>query len=36
MALKWTTEDIFLALAIPALVSAIAMFSLRQAGLRSS
>ncbi len=30
MALKWTTQDIFLALAIPAFVSAIAMFSLRR------
>jgi len=29
IALKWTTEDIFYALAVPAVISAIAMFSLR-------
>ena len=30
MALKWTTQDIFLALAIPAFVSTVAVFSLRR------
>jgi AAHS family 4-hydroxybenzoate transporter-like MFS transporter len=29
MRLKWSTQDIFLAAAIPALISAIGMFSMR-------
>jgi hypothetical protein len=29
MAMHWATRDMFLAAAIPALISAIAMFSLR-------
>jgi AAHS family 4-hydroxybenzoate transporter-like MFS transporter len=32
MALKWTTRDIFLAAAVPALISTVAMWSLRYVG----